>query len=243
MPESAFTGKGPGVRAMFDRIARRYDLMNRLMTFGRDQAWRRYVVRMAALPERGRLLDVATGTGMIALEALGAQPGLSVTACDFSVEMMTAGRHRNASRHLDWCCADGLRLPFPDDSFHGVTSGFLIRNVSDPLAVFQEQVRVVHPGGRVVCLDTAPPAGHWAEPLVRLQLNTVIPLLGRWVAGDADAYRYLPESTKAFHSPATLTHIMETAGLEAVSFRLFMLETIVVLVGTKPAQPASAASR
>lgn len=223
---------------MFGRIAPRYDLMNRLMTLGRDQAWRRFVVHMAALPGTGHLLDVASGTGMIAIEALRKHPGLSATACDFSMEMMLEGRRRHEASAVKWCCADGLRLPFGDNTFDSVTSGFLIRNVDDPLAAFQEQVRVVKPGGRVVCLDTSPPPETGLGFLVRFQLNTVIPLLGKWIAGDSAAYRYLPESTKAFKSPEALTAVMNSAGLTSVAYRTFMLKTIVVLFGTKPPSPA-----
>ncbi|MFZ7127903.1 MAG: ubiquinone/menaquinone biosynthesis methyltransferase [Desulfobacterales bacterium] len=235
--------KGRTVRAMFDRIAHRYDLLNGLMTFGRDRYWRRTVVRLAGLSMGGRLLDVATGTGMIGIEALRDLPGLDVTACDFSLEMMQEGRRRPESRHLKWCCTDALRLPFPEGAFDAVTSGFLIRNVADPLAAFREQVRVVRPCGRVVCLDTAPPARTWYRPLVDFQLKRVIPLLGTWLSGDAHAYRYLPDSTLAFKSPRELAAIMEKAGLIDVTFRTFMLGTIVILAGARPGNPVKSEAR
>lgn len=237
------SAKGAAVRRMFGRIAGRYDLMNRLMTFGRDQAWRRFVVRKAAPPPAGRLLDVATGTGRIAAEASRRFPRLSVAACDFSLEMMARGRTRQGSSGLLWCCGDGLALPFADAVFDAVTSGFLVRNVADPLAAFREQVRVLRPGGRLVCLDTSPPPPGWRRPLVRFQLSTVIPMVGRWVTGDAEAYRYLPESTLAFRSPRALADLMESAGLEKVAYRTFMLDTIVVLYGRKPAVRVPPAGR
>jgi demethylmenaquinone methyltransferase/2-methoxy-6-polyprenyl-1,4-benzoquinol methylase len=219
---------------MFDRIARRYDRMNRLMTFGRDRAWRRHVVQMASPPPEGHLLDVASGTGDIALEALRQVPGLTVTACDFSMEMMHAGRQKPGAGALGWCCADGLHLPFPDDSFDSVTSGFLIRNVADPMGAFRQQVRVAKPGGRVVCLDTSPPPSGLLGLMAKIHLCKIIPLLGQTIGGDADAYRYLPKTTQSFKSPEALAAMMKEIGLESVTFRRFMFGTIVVLAGSKP---------
>ncbi len=177
---------------------------------------------------------MATGTGDIAIEALRQISGLTVTASDFSVEMMRAGRQKAGAGTVSWCCADGLHLPFPDDSFDSVTSGFLIRNVADPLGAFRQQGRVVRPGGRVVCLDTSPPPSGPLGLLARFHLCKVIPFLGKCIGGDADAYRYLPESTQSFKSPEALATMMKQAGLESVTFRRFMLGTIVVLAGTKP---------
>jgi len=220
---------------MFDRIAGRYQLMNALMTFGRDRAWRRAVVRAAALPPGGRLLDLASGTGDIALEALREDPGARVTAADFSLEMMRVGRRRSGGGRLVWCGADALALPFADASFDAVTSGYLLRNVADRAAAFREQARVVKPGGRVVCLDTSPPPASPLRPLVRLYLRRIIPLLGRLIAGERSAYAYLSASTEGFKSPAELADIMRNAGLVEVRYQRFMAGTIAVHVGTRPA--------
>ncbi len=221
------------VRAMFGRIAPRYDLMNRLMTFGRDRAWRRYAVEQAALPPGGRLLDVATGTGEIAFEALRQDGGLRVTGADFAPEMMRVGRERPGGERLRWVNADALALPFPDASFDAVTSGYLMRNVIDVARAFREQVRVVRPGGRVVCLETSPPPPGLLSPLVGFYLRAVIPLLGHLIAGDSSAYTYLPESTEAFRSPEELAALMRAAGLVDVRFRRFMLGTMAVHVGRR----------
>jgi demethylmenaquinone methyltransferase/2-methoxy-6-polyprenyl-1,4-benzoquinol methylase len=222
------------VQAMFERIAWRYDLMNRLMTFGRDRAWRRIVVQEAALPPSGHLLDVATGTGDIALEALRQQPGARVTGADFSPAMMRVGMRRPGGGRVAWVEADALALPFPDGTFDAVTSGYLMRNVADVRAAFGEQARVVRPGGRVVCLDTSPPPRSPLRPLVLLHLKAIIPLLGRLVAGDGSAYRYLPESTRAFKTPDELADIIRAAGLVDVRYRRLMAGTIAVHVGTRP---------
>jgi len=228
------SGAAPDVRAMFDRIAGRYQLMNALMTFGRDRAWRRAVVLAAALPAGGRLLDLASGTGDIALEALRLDPGARVTAADFSLEMMRVGRRRPGGGRIAWCGADALALPFADASFDAVTSGYLLRNVADRAGAFREQTRVVRPGGRVVCLDTSPPPATPLRPLVRLYLRRVIPLLGRLIAGERSAYAYLSASTEGFKTPDELAAIMREAGLTDVSYRRFMAGTIAVHAGTRP---------
>jgi demethylmenaquinone methyltransferase/2-methoxy-6-polyprenyl-1,4-benzoquinol methylase len=227
-------GKAGEVRVMFDRIAPRYRLMNFLMTFGRDGAWRRAVVREASLPEGGLLLDAASGTGDIAFEALRQVAGLRAVGADFAVEMMRVGRRRAEGKSIAWCAADALTLPFPDAAFDAVTSGYLIRNVTDAVDAFREQCRVVKPGGRVVCLDTTPPARSAMRPLILFTLRRVIPLLGRLIAGDREAYAYLTQSTEGFKTPAELATLMEEAGLADVRCRLFMFGTMAIHVGTRP---------
>ena len=223
------------VREMFGRISGRYDLMNRLITLGRDRSWRRYVVKKTALPRGGRLLDVGTGTGDIALGALRRDPTLSLTAMDFSFRMMQVGRRRPTGQSVLWCQADALNLPFPDAIFDGVTSGYLIRNVIDARQAFKEQMRVVRPGGRVVCLDTSPVPRSALRPFVLFHLKVVIPLLGYLLTRNRDAYIYLPESTQAFMTPDQLASIMRNVGLKDVSYRRFMLGTMAVHTGLRPA--------
>ena len=223
------------VQDMFARIAGNYDLMNRLMTAGQDVTWRRYVIHQAQLPLDGRLLDIATGTGEIALEGLALVPGLQAVGGDFTVEMMQVGRQIPVRRAIRWVGADTLALPFPDDYFDAVTSGFLMRNVIDVHKAFSEQMRVLKPGGRVVVLESSPPKRNLLRPFILIHLNFVIPTLGRLVAGDADAYRYLPDSTQQFRDPHSLAAVMRQFGFEAVDYKLFMFGTIAVHVGQKPA--------
>ncbi len=233
MTEVKAKGHGAAVRAMFGRIAGRYDRMNRLMTFGQDGYWRRLVVRLASLPPGGRLLDVGAGTGGIALAARRRFPALQVVAADFSPEMMAVGRRRPAGRTLSWCAADAQHLPFREASFDALTSGYLVRNVADLRQALAEQVRVVRPGGRVVCLDTSPAAAHPLQSLVRLFMERVIPLLGRVVARDAEAYTYLPASTRHFLSPEALAAQMTAAGLRGVRWRRLMLGSMAVHWGIR----------
>jgi len=221
------------VQEMFARIAGRYDLMNRLMTFGQDMRWRRYVIEQAKLPPRGRLLDIATGTGDIACEGKRQHPQIQAVGGDFTLEMMQVGK-RSPERHsLQWVGADTLTLPFPDDTFDAVTSGFLMRNVIDVPGALREQLRVTRPGGHVVILESSPPKSNLLKPFVGFHLTYVIPLLGRLITGEADAYRYLPSTTRRFRTPGALAVTMRDAGFVEVGYRLFMFGTIAVHVGRK----------
>ncbi len=200
------------VQEMFGRIAGRYDRMNRLMTFGQDMKWRRFVIEKASLPPGGRLLDLATGTGDLAFAALERSPSATVIGADFSLPMMQVGQRRALGRRVHWCQADALALPYPADTFDAVVSGYLLRNVIDLDSCLKEQVRVTRPGGMVVALDTAPPPRNALRPFVLFHLHYVIPLLGSVVAGAAEAYRYLPSSTQSFKEPQELVEIMTRAG-------------------------------
>ncbi len=223
------------VQDMFARIAGRYDRMNRLMTFGQDLKWRRYVIDQARLPENGRLLDIATGTGDIAYEGLQQTPGLQAVGGDFTVEMMRAGQHLPTRQAIQWVGADTLSLPFSAGTFDAVTSGFLMRNVIDVPGALREQMRVTKPGGRVVVLESSPPKDNLLKPFILIHLNYVIPTLGQLVTGNGDAYRYLPDSTQQFLGPEALAEAMRQAGLVDVRFKLFMFGTIAIHAGQKPA--------
>jgi demethylmenaquinone methyltransferase/2-methoxy-6-polyprenyl-1,4-benzoquinol methylase len=206
--------------------------MNRLMTAGQDVRWRREVIRRAALPARGRLLDLGAGTGDLGREALRQAPDCRPVASDFTLEMMLVGKRRPVER-LAWAAADALSLPFPSGCFDAVVSGFLLRNVSDIPRSLREQNRVLKPGGRIVVLDTTRPLPSLFTPLVNLHLHSVIPALGRLVAGDAEAYRYLPDSTENFLSAESLAERMQAAGFREVGFHRLMFGTIAIHWGTK----------
>jgi demethylmenaquinone methyltransferase/2-methoxy-6-polyprenyl-1,4-benzoquinol methylase len=148
--------------------------------------------------------------------------------------MMQAGRHLPGRESIRWVGSDTLALPFPDNTFDAVTSGFLMRNVIDVPGAFREQWRVTKPGGRVVVLESSPPKDNLLKPFIQIHLNIIIPTLGRLVTGDGDAYRYLPDSTQAFQGPEELAETMRAAGFANVSYRFFMFGTIGIHVGTKP---------
>lgn len=225
------------VQDMFARIAERYDRMNRLMTAGQDVKWRRYVIQQATLPANGRLLDIATGTGDIALEGLRQIPGLQAVGGDFTIEMMQAGKRLPERTPILWTAADTLQLPFSDHTFDAVTSGFLMRNVIDVPRAFQEQMRVTKPGGHIVVLESSPPKKNLLRPFIKIHLNYIIPTLGKLVTGESDAYRYLPDSTQQFQTPAALADTMRQIGLIHVQYKLFMFGTIAIHVGQKPPAP------
>jgi len=219
------------VRDMFAAAARRYDLMNRLMTLGQDQKWRRLVVEACHLPPGGRLLDVATGTGDIVLEALRLRPDISAVGSDFTHAMMRVGQGKDPARRIPFIEADALRLPFPAASFDAACSGFLMRNVTDIAAAFAEQRRVVRSGGRVVCLEITRPATPIWRDLFHLYFFRFVPRITALVSSNKSAYTYLPASTLAFPRPPQLAEIMQSVGLRNVRHRTMMLGTIALHVG------------
>jgi demethylmenaquinone methyltransferase/2-methoxy-6-polyprenyl-1,4-benzoquinol methylase len=222
------------VQKMFDRVAKRYNLMNRVMTGWQDQRWRRFVIRQAKLKPGDKLLDLATGTGDIAFEALKAVPNIQVIGGDFSLGMMYVGMEQPLGDRVGWSGADALNLPFPPNTFDALTAGYLMRNVIDIPRAFAEQLRVLKPGGRVVILDTSPPPNNLLKPFIVAYLRYGIPTLGRLISGNSDAYQYLPESTQKFKTPDELAALMQQAGFVNVQYKLFMFGTMAVHWGEKP---------
>jgi demethylmenaquinone methyltransferase/2-methoxy-6-polyprenyl-1,4-benzoquinol methylase len=220
------------VRAMFDRITPAYDRMNRIMSLGMDGGWRTLAVRASGLAPGGTALDVCCGTGDLAIELLDAVSTRGrVVGLDFSEAMLDAARRK--SSQIEWVRGDALALPFADGEFAAATIGFGMRNLADPLRGFAELARVVRPGGRVVCLElTEPPA--WAAPFARLWTDRAVPLLGRLVARETDAYRYLPASVHRFPPAEELAAVMGRAGLRRVRFRRLSGGAVAVHVGTVP---------
>lgn len=221
------------VRAMFAAIAPRYDLMNRLMTAGMDQSWRREVIRRAAPAAGRRLLDLGAGTGDLAREALRQCPDALVVAADFTLEMMLTGKKNNACPNR-WSAADALQLPFPSGSFDAVVSGFLLRNVVDLDQALAEQYRILRPGGRLVCLDTTRPGASLLSPLIRFHMRRVIPFLGGLLAGDRAAYTYLPETSESFLAAEDLLARVRAAGFTGAGFRRVNFGTIAIHWGRRP---------
>jgi demethylmenaquinone methyltransferase/2-methoxy-6-polyprenyl-1,4-benzoquinol methylase len=221
------------VREMFDRISPRYDVMNRIMSFGLDGHWRAVAVRRARLAAGDQALDVCCGTGDLAL-ALRRRVGPAgrVVGADFAEEMLAVARRKSGA--VEWVAADALALPFADGAFAAATVAFGVRNLADHRAGFAELRRVVRPGGRVVCLElTDPPAP--IAPFARLWSDRMVPLLGRLVAGDAEAYRYLPASIHRFPRPAELAAVIRAAGLVDVGYQRLFPGVVALHVGTVPA--------
>lgn len=226
------------VARMFGRIAGRYDLMNRLMTAGLDGAWRRQVAREARIPAGGNVLDVGTGTAHLALALAEQHPLARITGVDFSWPMLRAGQQNlartGAGSMVSLAAADALQLPFPARRFDAVVSGFLVRNLANVEEGLREQLRVLRPGGRLVVLEIAPGPRGLLGSLFRLYFRRLVPFLGALLAGDGEAYTYLPESAAAFLSPARLAALMASAGLENVTSHPLSLGTVAVTSGTRP---------
>ncbi len=225
------------VRAMFAGIAARYDLMNRLMTGGRDQAWRRQAARLAAPAPEERVLDLATGTADLALAFLGETAAEAVIGVDFVEPMLRRARaklDRLDERRVRLVAADALALPFSDGAFGCVASAFLLRNLADLRRGLAEMRRVTAPGGRVVALEiTQPTVPVWRE-LFRLYFHHLVPALGALVSGDRAAYTYLPRSVERFVTPAELARLMLDVGLWDVRVTRLGLGTVTVHVGRVP---------
>ncbi len=228
------------VNNMFGRIAHRYDRMNRVMTAGQDQRWRKLLIQQAQLPKNGTLLDIATGTGDIAFEAFSQNPDLDqVIAADYTLPMMQVGQQRVENlpnikyKPLTWSGADALHLPFAANSFDAVVSGFLMRNVVDIGQALHEQYRVCKDGGRMLILEIPRPADNWYGNLFRLYFHNVVPVLGGLITGQSDAYQYLPASADAFLRPQELKQEMENIGFHHVSYQMLMFNTVALHVGIK----------
>ena len=218
------------VQSMFTRIAGHYDLMNRLMTGGQDTRWRKRVIELARLTPDAYLLDLGTGTGDLAREALAQCPQAKVIAADFTLEMMRVGQRQDS---LTFSEANALCLPFNDSAFDVVVSGFLMRNVVDLQKALQEQYRVLKNDGRVVILDTTRPRKNILSPFIRLHMHVVIPALGRLVTSSRGAYSYLPESTEGFITAEEMAAHMASVGFKKVGYQRFMFGIIVIHWGEK----------
>ena len=214
-----------GVRRMFDRIAPVYDAMNRLMTAGLDQRWRRETAAAVVRPG-DRVLDVCCGTGDLALAA--ADAGANVTGLDFSAPMLE--RARRKSTQVEWLEGDALGLPFPEGSFDAVTIGFGLRNVANVERGLEELRRVLKPGGRLAILEITRPRGLMA-PFYRFWFDGVIPLAGKVLPGGS-AYSYLPASVRRFPAPEGLANLLDEAGFDEIRWRLFAGGIVALHTGT-----------
>ncbi len=223
---------------MFDRIAGLYDRMNSVMTAGLHHAWRRRAVDLARVGPGMRVLDVATGTGDLALElARRVGPEGEVVASDFSERMLELARAKAGDAPVRFETANALALPYEDDAFDAATVGFGARNFSDLEQGLREMARVVRPGGRVVVLEITTPTRPPLSNFFELWFDRIVPALGR-VAGDAQAYSYLPNSVRRFPGPEPLARLLWEAGLREVSYVLTAGGIIALHAGTVDAAGA-----
>ncbi len=211
------------VRDMFDSIAPAYDFMNRAMTMGIDKLWRRKAVKMVKSSTPASLLDVATGTGDLAIKLARTMPGCHVTGIDLSEGMLGVGRRKVAdaglSGRIEFRQADCLALPFDDNTFDAVTVAYGVRNFERLADGYREMARVLKPGGLLCVIELSTPRGAVTAPLYRFYTRHVIPFVGRLVSKDVRAYSYLPESIAAVAQGDDMLALMRDAGLRDTAFR------------------------
>lgn len=231
-----------GSGSMFDRIAGRYDLLNRLLSLGLDGYWRRQLVASLALADSEAdtsVLDVATGTLDVALAILRAHPKLHVTGLDPSAQMLAWGNKKTAAKaatargHLEVVQGDAQALAFADGTFAAACISFGIRNVPDRALGLREMRRVVRSGGRVAVLELGEPQDGWLRPLARFHVHTLVPFLGALISGSRE-YGYLTKSIAAFPSPKTFAAMMASAGLKNVTVQRLSFGAVHLYVGEVP---------
>lgn len=227
------------IESMFDAIAHRYDALNRLISLGLDRRWRQQALAMLAPARPARVLDVASGTGDLAVEIDRILRPQTIVGIDLSEEMLSLARrktesHPSIAAHLEFQQADSARLPFPDGAFDAVTVSFGVRNFEHLQASLAEMVRVLHPGGHCMILEFSTPT----KPLVvfghALALKLFVPLVGRLLSTDPAAYRYLPKSVAAFPQREEFAALLLAAGCERVSTKTLRPGACIVYLGKKP---------
>ncbi|MQG73535.1 MAG: ubiquinone/menaquinone biosynthesis methyltransferase [SAR202 cluster bacterium] len=222
------------MKSMFGRIASRYDLLNTVMTGGRHHAWRSQALRWVNPRDLETALDVGCGTADFAL-ALSRYRVKHTVGLDIARPMLDVGQEKltrqNMRDSIDLVVGDASRLPFPDASFDITVTAFTLRNVPDVELALSEMLRVTRPGGRMVSLDIVKRNPGILDPILRIYFHRIMPLLGSLVAGDREAYTYLPDSVDAFLSTTELSNLMERVGFKNVRSRNFALGTVAIHMG------------
>lgn len=229
--------KAEQVEEMFDNIAHSYDLLNRAMTLGIDRLWRRKVVAQVAECSPARILDVATGTGDLAIQLARAIPGAEITGVDLSEGMLDVGRKKvedaGLAARITLEKADCLSLPFPDNNFDAITVAFGVRNFEHLEQGYAEMARVLRPGGRLVVLELSVPPSPVVRPFYNIYTRAVIPLMGRIVSADNSAYTYLPRSIAAMPQGDAMLRLMENASLSAPRLHRLTLGVATIYTAEK----------
>ena len=228
----------PFVREMFDSIAPRYDLLNRLLSLRQDVAWRKELVSVMALPERGLVLDVACGTGDVAMEICRQKgPRVTVAGIDFSPGMLRLAREkirRNHQMAISLLAGDALSLPFGKACFHAVTIAFGIRNIQDKAGALRAFCETLMPGGMLLVLELATPKKTRLRDAYLAYFQKVLPTIGRLFSKHSFAYSYLPESVSRFPATDVFMTLMADAGFSDVTCRRLTLGIANLFVGVKP---------
>ena len=233
--QAAVDSHGATVAEMFDQIADRYDLMNLVMTWGQEPRSIRETVTALKLGPTPTVLDIATGTGDLALEVTNQRYGAEVHGLDISNEMLQVARHRPGGENMTWQTGDAMALPYADDTFDAVTHGYLLRNVTDIAATLAEQYRVLKPGGMMSCLEMSPAPRDVIKPFSTAYIKYVVPRLANTITQNADAYEYLSRTSRAFHTAERIEYMMQEAGFVATGYRSLMFGTMAIHWAQKPA--------
>lgn len=227
--------KGDAIREMFDRIAARYDLVNTVMTGGVDAAWRRRAVRELGVANDAEILDLCCGTGALTRDCAAAAPRGRVTGIDFSPKMLDRAQALGAPPNVRYLEGDVLELPFADATFDAAVMGFSMRNVVDIRACLAQIVRVLKPGGTFVNLEVSKPPNPVVRRAFYWYFYGLVPLIGRAVGGDSQAYRYLPQSLVNFPDSGALASAFEQSGFTGVRVVMFMGGVACLHIGRTPA--------
>lgn len=230
----AVDAHGATVADMFDRIADRYDLMNLVMTLGQEPRFIRDTVNAAQLGQAPKVLDIATGTGDLALEAANQRYGAEVYGLDISNEMLEVARSRPGGENIVWQTGDAMELPYDDDTFDAVTHGYLLRNVTDIAKTLQEQYRVLQPGGWMTSLEMSPAPRNVVKPFSTAYIKYVVPRLANAITQNPDAYEYLSRTSRGFHTADRIEHMIGEAGFVTSGYKTYMFGTMALHWGQKP---------
>jgi len=226
------------VQNMFDRIARRYDLLNRVISFRLDSWWRNQAIKAVLTVPSPLILDLGAGTGDLTFAAAKAAQGNGrIVGLDFSLQMLRLAQEKKSRApqgdNTFFVLGSALLAPFKDAVFDGVMTAFVLRNVSDLSLLFAHAFRVLKPGGKFVSLDMFPPSKGWFSILYGFYFYHLVPWLGGLLAGDRDAYKYLSESVRQFHPPETIATAIEQAGFERITIQRFLNGAVCMHVGEK----------
>jgi len=239
LPYNREEGKTSQIRRMFDSIAGHYDLMNTAMSFGLHRHWRDVALRMIQAGDRPRkILDVATGTGDVAIRLHEIFPDAGITGIDLSEGMLEVARRKIAELkiedHVEFRIADCLELPFADDSFDAVTVAYGVRNFEHLDSGYREMLRVLRPGGRLCVVELSQPANPLLRIGYKIYAGGIIPVVGKIVSGDTRAYRYLPESIARCPARGEMTALMESVGFRDARYRSLTFGAVCIYSARKP---------
>ena len=227
------------VRSMFDRIAGRYDLLNRLISLRLDGYWRNQAIRAAVTGANPQILDLGTGTGDLILKAARQTRGNGTfIGLDFSLPMLRLARAKRAKAlygdSAAFVMGSAMSAPFKNAMFDSAMTAFVLRNVSDLPLMFTESLRVLKPGGKFVSLDMFPPAASWFARVYSIYFYRLMPRIGGFLSNDQKAYRYLSDSVRQFHSPEQVSQFLQLAGFQQVRLQKYLGGAVCMHVAIKP---------